>query len=114
MTNENALQEANGDALIGVLLDEQAALTLAEICRACAVHAEAIVELVDEGVLVPEEAGPGQWRFSALHLRRASVALRLQRDLGVNLAGVALALQLLDELEVLRSQCNKLEDDADD
>jgi len=31
------------------------------------------------------------------------VASRLQRDLGVNLAGAALALQLLDEIETLRA-----------
>jgi hypothetical protein len=33
--------------------------------------------------------------------RRATIALRLQRDL-INLAGVALALQLLDEVNALR------------
>jgi len=32
------------------------------------------------------------------------VALRLQRDLGLNLAGAALALELLDEVEALRAQ----------
>ena len=33
-----------------------------------------------------------------------TVAWRLQRDLGVNLAGAALALQLLDEVQTLRAQ----------
>jgi chaperone modulatory protein CbpM len=32
------------------------------------------------------------------------VALGLQRDLGINLAGAALALQLLDEVEALRAR----------
>jgi chaperone modulatory protein CbpM len=44
-------------------------------------------------------------------MRRATVSLRLQRDLGVNLAGVALALQLLDEVEALRARINALEAD---
>jgi chaperone modulatory protein CbpM len=35
---------------------------------------------------------------------RVRSALRLQRDLGVNLAGIALALDLMEELEDLRSQ----------
>jgi chaperone modulatory protein CbpM len=37
-------------------------------------------------------------------MRRARVASRLQGDLGINLAGVALALQLLDEIEELRER----------
>jgi chaperone modulatory protein CbpM len=37
------------------------------------------------------------------------MALRLQRDLGVNPAGAALALELLDELESLRVQLKAME-----
>jgi chaperone modulatory protein CbpM len=87
-----------------IILEEQTGLTLADVCRACAVRAEFIVELVDEGVLAPQGREPHRWRFSGVHLRRATVALRLQRDLGINLAGAALALQLLDEVEALRAR----------
>ena len=89
---------------VGELLDEHAELTLDELCRACAVHAALLMELIDEGVIVPAGDAPEVWRFNALHLRRVRVAIRLQRDLGVNLAGAALALQLLDELDSLRRQ----------
>jgi len=68
------------------------------------VHAEMIVELVNEGVLAPDGREPHRWRFTGVHVRRATVALRLQRDLGLNLAGAALALELLDEVEALRAQ----------
>jgi chaperone modulatory protein CbpM len=37
-------------------------------------------------------------------MRRATVALRLQRDLGINYAGAALVLQLLDDIEALRAR----------
>lgn len=47
------------------------------------------------------------WRFSGKSLRRARSAHRLQRDLGLNLAGIALVLDLMDELEVLLAQLNK-------
>jgi chaperone modulatory protein CbpM len=89
---------------VGIILDEQAQLTLAELTRACAVHAELIIELVEEGVLAPVGREPHRWRFTGAHMRRARMALRLQRDLGVNLAGAALALQLLDEVEALRAR----------
>ncbi len=45
---------------------------------------------------------PAHWRFGGASLHRAHAALRLQRDLEINLAGVALALELLDEIESLR------------
>lgn len=88
----------------GVILEEQTRLTLADICRACATPAESIIALVEEGVLAPAGEEPQRWRFTGVHMRRARVALRLQSDLGVNLAGAALALQLLEEIDELRAR----------
>jgi chaperone modulatory protein CbpM len=90
--------------LSGVILEELGELTLSDVSRACAVDVDCIIELVAEGLLAPRGREPHRWRFSGAHLRRATVALRLQRDLGVNLAGAALALQLLDEVEALRAR----------
>jgi chaperone modulatory protein CbpM len=76
-----------------------------ELCRICAVQTAYVVELVQEGVIAPAAgSAPETWRFTSLHVQHAKIASRLQRDLGVNLAGAALALQLLDELETLRAQ----------
>ncbi len=96
--------EENLPHLSGIILEESPELTLDEVSRACAVQEQFIIELVEEGVLSPVGREPGYWRFTATHMRRATVALRLQRDLGVNLAGVALAMQLLDEVKALRAQ----------
>jgi chaperone modulatory protein CbpM len=101
MTSEDTLPR-----MTGIILEEQTQLTLAELSRGCAVHAECIIELVEEGVLIPVGREPRHWRFSGVQLRRANVALRLQRDLGINLAGVALALELLDEVNALRARVN--------
>jgi chaperone modulatory protein CbpM len=82
-----------------------AMLTVEEVSRMCAVRSEYIVELVREGVIAPATgSAPESWRFTSIEVRHTRVASRLQRDLGVNLAGAALALQLLDELEFLRAQ----------
>lgn len=98
--------------LSGVILDEQHVLTLTEFSHACAVQTGYIIELVDEGLLVPEnpsrEREPHAWRFTGTQMRRARTAVRLQNDLGINLAGVALAMQLLDEMEALRAQLDML------
>lgn len=98
--------------LSAIIIDEQNALTLSELSRACAVQTGYIIELVDEGLLTPataEEHEPQRWRFTGTQMRRARVALRLQHDLGVNLAGIALALQLLDEVEMLRARLNAVD-----
>ena len=105
MDNDKMLPQVSA-----IILEEQAELSLLDVCRACAVRAELIVELVDEGVIVPLGREPHHWRFSGTHLRRATVAIRLQRDLGVNLAGAALALVLLDELDTLRARLIKMGD----
>jgi chaperone modulatory protein CbpM len=86
------------------ILEEQTQLTLADLCRACDVHAERIIELVDAGVLEPQGREPARWIFTGASLHRARKALRLQRDLDIDLAGAALALELLDEIESLRAR----------
>jgi chaperone modulatory protein CbpM len=97
------------ETLSGLLLDEECELTLGEISRACSVHAEWIIELVDEGILEPSGRDTIHWRFSGPSIQRARATLRLEHDLGVNLAGAALVLELMDEIENLRSRINILQ-----
>ncbi len=94
--------------LNGILLDEQTEVTLNDLCRACSCSAEWIIELVGEGVLEPISYQQTQWRFTGVSLQKAQTAARLQRDLGINTAGIALALELLDEIETLQSRLNSL------
>jgi chaperone modulatory protein CbpM len=85
------------------LLEEETELTLADLAQACTVHTEKIIELVDVGVLEPQ-GRPGHWRFGGASLFRARRVLRLQQDLDIDLAGAALALELLDEIASLRAR----------
>ncbi len=100
--------------LEGILLDENTELSLNDLCRACSCSEQWLIELVEEGALEPEGGAPisgqtitvqaQQWRFSVNSFERARIAMRLQRDLEINLAGVALALDLLNEIENLKSR----------
>lgn len=94
---------------VGVVLDETVELTLGEISHACQVHTEAVVQLVEAGVLEPQGAHPGEWRFPGPSLRRAERALRLQRDLEIGPSAVALVLDLLEENDRLRARIRVLE-----
>lgn len=99
------------NVLTGTLLEEQMEVTLEEVGRFCAVRREGIISLVEEGILEPRGSAPDQWRFAAQHLRRAARALRLQRDLEINLAAVGLVLDLLEEVEQLRAELGRQPDD---
>ena len=96
------------------LLDERLRVSLRDMCRICGVHAEFLIELVEEGIITPQAPPRARrarrrleahaWVFDGIAVVRVQRAVRLQRDLGVNLPGVALALELLDELEALRTR----------
>jgi chaperone modulatory protein CbpM len=92
------------DPLTGEIFEEYAVLSVDELSRLCAVDRAYIVELVEEGVLTVTAVDTEQWRFAGTALRRARTALRLQRDLEINLPGVALALELMEELDALRRE----------
>ena len=90
------------DVLIGPIVECEAGYTVEQLGQLCAADAAIILALAEEGILPASPGTAREWRFSGEALRRARVALRLQRDLELNLAGVALALDLLDEIAALR------------
>ncbi len=90
-------------------MEEDLEFTLTELCRVCSVSAERIIELVNEGLVEPRGKNPARWRFRGVCVRRVRCAMRLERDLGVNIAGAALALDLLDEIEIMRARLKRLD-----
>ena len=100
------MSSSEDQALSGVIFDESTLLTIKDLSRMCAVEERHIVEFVEEGVLSVVEVSATEWHFTGAALRRARLALRLERDLEINLAGVALALELMEELERLRRELN--------
>jgi len=102
------MSDARLPAASGPVIEEASGFTLIELCQACGVDADEVRIWVLEGVLEPVGQGPHDWCFAGSALRRARLATRLARDLEVNAAGVALALDLLDEIAELRSRLNQL------
>ncbi|MDN5869971.1 MAG: chaperone modulator CbpM [Nitrococcus sp.] len=93
------------------LVDERHTVTLGQLCRSCGVHGEWVALLVEHGVIEPEDAGrAGAWQFRSTHLRRVHTALHLQRDLDLNIPGIALALDLMDQIEDLRRRLEALDE----
>lgn len=95
--------------LSGIIVEETAEFTLGELSLACGKPADWLLTLVEEGVIEPVNADQTYWHFRGNCLRRVQIVQRLQSDLGLNLAGAALALELLEELENLRNRTARLE-----
>ncbi len=96
------------DILFGRVIENESRLTMRQLCDACAVRAEFIIELVDEGFIEPSGVEKSHWCFNAVSIKRIQKAKHLQQDLGINLAGVALAVDLIEEIEYLRASLDRL------
>ncbi len=97
------------EVLDAQLLGENQWLGVEELCRVCRLELSTLVELADLGVISPHGASPENWEIPAVALPRLRTAGRLMRDLGVNVSGVAVALELLDIQHELKRQLRSLE-----
>lgn len=88
----------------GSIVEDEVHMSIMEISQATRTSEELIMSWVSEGVLSPAGSSPEDWRFSGDSLKRAKTAAHLSYDLELNTPGVALALDLLDEITRLRNQ----------
>ncbi len=97
MTNDD------DEILTGTVFNETTEITVVELCETCSLDRETVRAMIAEGIIEPVGRGD-QARVPYSSVRRTRTVVRLQRDLGVNLAGAALALDLLDQIEELRAR----------
>ncbi len=98
------------DVFTTVVLDDQARFNFTELCHYSGADAATVHTLVEEGLLAPHGHVADDWDFPGTALARARTAQHLQHDLGVNPAGAALILELLEERDHLYRQVRRLED----
>ncbi|HUS98321.1 MAG TPA: chaperone modulator CbpM [Hyphomicrobiaceae bacterium] len=84
------------------LVTESPAITLEDLCTACSVSSQEILTYVSEGIIQPLEPGGDQRYFSQISIIEVRRAKRLEADLGLNAAGIALAFELVAQIETLR------------
>lgn len=77
----------------------QTLLTLDEVARRCGVEQTFVVVLIEHGVIEPERRAP--LLFGHEVTLRVNKVARLQRDLGVNVPGASLILELLERIDDL-------------
>jgi chaperone modulatory protein CbpM len=83
-------------------------LNIHEFCQCAELTQVTLLEIVDHGIVEPSGTTPDEWLFDNNALVAVKRARRLQSDLQIDWAGVALALQLIDELEQLRAENSHL------
>ncbi len=92
------------------VVEEDLRMSLVELCRAVQAPEDQVRVWVVEGVLEAVGDSPQQWHFKGPALRRARLALALTRELEINPPGVALALDLLDEIAALTARLRRAGD----
>jgi chaperone modulatory protein CbpM len=88
------------------VIENEIRFNLTQLSRACGADDAEIMALVDEGVVA--SIAPTDLIFNSHALWRARTALRLLHDLELNAHAAALVLDLLDEIDQLRSELTHL------
>jgi len=87
------------------------ALTLHEIALRCGVEQSFVEQLVEFGIIESqriESTAPDAGKYSGEVTLRVQRCVRLQRDLGVNLEGAAVIVELLERIESLEHELRGL------
>ncbi|MCX7115764.1 MAG: molecular chaperone [Gammaproteobacteria bacterium] len=96
--------------LNAVIVDEHTTLTYTEVCEYLNIPEALLIEMEEQGLfevtVLPEKSKPC---LKSKAINRIEAACRLHQQLGVNLSGAVLALELLDELQELRHRLAVLE-----
>jgi chaperone modulatory protein CbpM len=80
-----------------------------EFCRLCRLDLEAVIELAALGLVSPRGYSPQEWQLPAAAVPRLAMAGRLMRDLGINVSGAVLAVELLEVQRGLEREIRQLQ-----
>jgi chaperone modulatory protein CbpM len=84
-------------------------LSFTEVCLQTGAAEDSVVEIIEQGIVEPMGASSSEWQFTPMMLVLTKKAVRMHQDLNVDWAGVALAIELLDEMEQLKERNRYLE-----
>ncbi len=83
-------------------------LTLTEVTHCVHLSVETVITIVDCGIVEPRGQSPQDWQFEPQMLAVLRRATRMQQDLELDWAGTALALSLIDQVQQLRNDNQRL------
>jgi DNA-binding transcriptional MerR regulator len=83
---------------------EREQLTLNELAASVGLHPALVECFVEFGLIEPDERTGAQMLFNGACIARLRTIMRLRRDIGANLPGIAVILNILDRLTVLQRE----------
>ena len=86
------------DIITAIIIEETTPVYFDELCHTLHTEDTFITALIEYEILTPSGQSTKDWHFDSNNLKRAKTAVSFHQDLGVNLNGIALAFQLLDEM----------------
>ncbi|MCI0389481.1 MAG: chaperone modulator CbpM [Acidobacteria bacterium] len=87
---------------------EREELTLEALASSAGLHPDLVERFVEFGLLIPVEWAETQVVFEAAAVLRLQMIERLRRDIGINLNGIAVILDLLDRMSALQCENERL------
>lgn len=94
--------------ITAILVDETRTYSYLEVCEKFDMSETMLIEMIEHGLLNASALKLKDIIFDQKMIGRIQAARRLQQDLEVNLPGVVLALELLDELALMREELSIL------
>lgn len=95
--------------LAGVFLDEGTKMSFIDVCQTCDISEELLFEMIEHGLFTHQIIDYKDVQVEQKSLARIQAARRLQQDLDINLPGVVLVLELLDELAQIQMELTILQ-----
>ncbi|MFK7815202.1 MAG: chaperone modulator CbpM [Gammaproteobacteria bacterium] len=88
------------------MLNDNVFYTISAVCDSYKLNQETINEMVAWGIAEPSGNNPGKWLFTHDDFERIGRASRINNELKINMPGVALALQLIEDIKNLHDKEN--------
>ena len=90
----------------------QLTVTLRELAFAAHCHPDLVRQFADYGVVEPQESHDNETLFAAEAVERLRRGLRLRRDLHIGVSALPLVLDLLERIDALEAELDRLKRQA--
>jgi MerR family transcriptional regulator/heat shock protein HspR len=103
------LSFAGDGSVLMALHKHHSLLSIGHLANAAGMHPELIRRFVEFGLIEPSTSDGPHPLFSPSVVERLQCILRLHRDLGVNLPGIAVILEMRERVLTLRKELHHLQ-----
>ncbi len=90
--------------VVGIVLEDTTTISFVDVCELCNISEDVLLEMMEHGLLGNRLNDFKKNELTRNHLMRIRSAARLKNDLELNISGVVLVMELLDELHQLQDE----------